>query len=73
MKKKYTKKKARGFSKITGKTRISRAQIKQLSHAYDDIIKKLSSSDREKLNQKRLLRIKVLNIIKHYKKYLHHY
>lgn len=51
MKKKYTKKKARGFSKITGKTRISRAQIKQLSDAYDDIIKKLSSSDREKLNK----------------------
>ena len=55
MKKKYTKKKARGFSKITGKTRISRAQAqeqkKQLSDAYDDIIKKLSSSDREKLNK----------------------
>ena len=36
-------KKARGFSKITGKTRISRAQIKQLSDAYDIIIKELSS------------------------------
>ena len=51
MKKKYTKKKARGFSKITGKTRISRAQIKQLSDAYDIIIKELSSSQLEKLNK----------------------
>ena len=49
MKKKYTKKKARGFSKITGKTRISRAQTKQLSDAYNIIIKELSSSEREKL------------------------
>jgi hypothetical protein len=51
MKKKYTKKKARGFSKITGKSRISRTQTKQLSDAYDIIIKELSSSEREKLNK----------------------
>ena len=51
MKKKNTKKKARGFSKITGKSRISRAQTKQVSDAYDIIIKELSSLDREKLEK----------------------
>ena len=55
MKKKYTKKKARkarGFSKIkyiTGQTRISRSQTKQLSDAYNVEIKKLSSDEQEKL------------------------
>ena len=44
-------KKAKGFNKITDKSRISRAQTKQLSDAYDVIIKELSSSQREKLNK----------------------
>jgi hypothetical protein len=51
MKKKYTKKKARGFSKITSKSRILRIQTKQLVDAYNIIIKELSSSEREKLNK----------------------
>lgn len=51
MKKKYTKKKARGFFKITNKTKISREQTKQLSDAYDIIIKELSSSEQKKLNK----------------------
>ena len=54
MKKKYTKKKARGFSKITGKSRISRTQTKELSDAYKIIIEELSSDEKEKL-------IKVMN------------
>ena len=51
MKKKYTKKKAKGFSKITDKSKISRTQTKQLSDAYNIIIKELSSLEREKLNK----------------------
>ena len=51
MKKKYTKKKAKGFSKITDKSKISRSQTKQLSDAYNIIIKELSSLEREKLNK----------------------
>tara|TARA_B100000780_G_scaffold130602_1_gene91550 strand:+ start:1292 stop:2299 length:1008 start_codon:yes stop_codon:yes gene_type:complete len=44
-------KKARGFSKINTNTRITRTQTKQLSDAYDLIIKKLSSSHKDKLNK----------------------
>ena len=50
MKKKYSKR-AKGFSQITSKTRTSRAQTKQLSDAYDLIIKELTYDNREKLNK----------------------
>ena len=47
--KKNILKKARGFSKITGKSRISRTQTKQLSDDYKIIIEELSSDEQEKL------------------------
>lgn len=50
MKKNYTKK-AKGFSKINTNTRKTRAQTKELSDAYDLIIKEISSSHKDKLNK----------------------
>lgn len=50
MKKKYSKR-AKGFSKLTNNTRISRSQMKQLSNAYDMIINELSIHNRDKLNK----------------------
>ena len=50
MKKKYSKR-AKGFSKLTNNTRISRSQMKQLSNAYDMIINELSIDNRDKLNK----------------------
>tara|TARA_Y100000768_G_scaffold388218_1_gene382834 strand:- start:3542 stop:3664 length:123 start_codon:yes stop_codon:yes gene_type:complete len=39
--KKIYKNKARGFSKVNTKNRISRPQLKQLSDTYDVILKEL--------------------------------
>jgi len=44
-------KKAKGFSQINTNTRKTRAQTKQLSDAYDLIIKEISSSNKDKLNK----------------------
>ena len=49
--KKIYKNKARGFSKVNTKNRISRPQLKQLSDTYDVILKELQSLHIEKLNK----------------------
>ena len=48
--KRYTRK-AKGFSKVNVKGRMSRTQTKQINDAYNDIIKNLSSSHKEKVTE----------------------
>ena len=47
----FPRRKAKGFSKVNVKGRMSRAQTKQINDAYNDIIKKLSSSHKEKITE----------------------